>query len=44
MKDNKNQCNDEVCKTGQCRCSVTLIWLGVAVILFIIAIAMYFGN
>jgi hypothetical protein len=43
MKEEKNK-SEEVCKTGSCGCSADYIWLGVAVILFVIAAAMIFGN
>ncbi|MGB9936210.1 MAG: hypothetical protein ACPK7O_00675 [Methanobacterium sp.] len=44
MKDRKSQCDDEVCHTGASKCSVTWIWLGVAVICFVMAIAFYLSN
>lgn len=43
MKENKEKSN-ETCSTGRCACAVNYIWGGVAVILFIMAIAMTFGN
>jgi len=42
-KEDENQ-SKEVCCSGACGCSITYIWLGVALICFIMAIAFYFGN
>lgn len=39
-KENK----DEICHTGECRCSANYIWLGVAVILIVMTVAMIFGK
>lgn len=45
MEDKKgNQVNKDVCKTGQCGCSANQIWLGIAVIIIVMAIAIIFGN
>ncbi len=44
MKDNDNQVEREVCQTGNCGVSMRHIWLGIAVIIFIMAAAIIFGN
>jgi hypothetical protein len=43
-KENENHYNNESCQTGGCKCAANYIWIGIAVILFIMAIAMIFGN
>lgn len=42
MKEKENHFDKKTCSTGGC--SANYIWLGVAVILFVMAIAMIFGN
>lgn len=42
-KENEDQAGD-ICYGGTCGCSVTYIWLGVAVILFVMAAAIMFGK
>lgn len=43
MKEETN-ISDEVCKMGSCGCPANYIWLGIAVILFLIAVSMILGN
>lgn len=41
-KEKENQ--DEICRNADCGCSANYIWLGVAVILIVMAAAMVFGK
>lgn len=43
IKD-KNHVNDKTCQSMNCGCSVTQIWLGIAVILIIMIAAAIFVN
>lgn len=43
MKENKENSN-ETCSTKTCGCSANYIWGAIALILFIMAIAMMFGK
>lgn len=45
MKEkDKDHVTGKTCQAGDCRCSVTQIWLGIAVIIVIMAVATIFGN
>ncbi len=44
MKKENNEQNEKICYNGTCGCSVTYIWLGVAVILFVMAAAVMLGK
>jgi hypothetical protein len=44
MKKENEVDYNETCSTSDCGCAVNYIWGGVAVILFIMAIAMMFGK
>lgn len=45
MKDkSENKANNEVCQTGSCGCSKNQIWLGIAVIIIVMVLAIIFGN
>lgn len=44
MKKERKEQNMDVCYNGSCGCSVNYIWLGVAVILFVMAAALMFGK
>ena len=44
MKKENEKDYNETCSTGSLGCSANYIWAGIAVILFIMAIAMMFGK
>ena len=43
MKD-KDHVIKKTCQNANCGCSVTQIWLGIAVIIIIMVAAVFFGN
>ncbi len=43
-KEEENHYNNKTCQTGSCGCAANYIWLGIAVIFFVMAIAMIFGK
>ncbi len=44
MKEKENQTERETCQIGSCGCSLNYIWFGIAVILFVMIIAVILSN